>query len=47
MFIEAFHDACESLQRAHPDYVITDAAMINRILAKCEAGYQESGTEPI
>ena len=40
MFIEAFHDACESLQRPHPDYVVPDAAMINRILAKCNAGYQ-------
>ena len=26
MFIEAFHDACESLQRPHPDYVVPDAS---------------------
>lgn len=47
MFIEAFHDACESLQRAHPDYVAPDVAMINRILAKCEAGFQIHGRDLI
>lgn len=40
MFIEAFYDACESLQRAHPGYAIPDANMINRALAKHSAGYQ-------
>jgi hypothetical protein len=40
MFIEAFYDACESLQRAHPDYVVPDVGMINRALAKHNAGYQ-------
>lgn len=40
MFIEAFYDACESLQRAHPDYAVPDADMINRALAKHNAGYQ-------
>jgi hypothetical protein len=47
MFIEAFHDACESLQRAHPDYVVPDVAMINRILAKCDAGFQIHGRDLI
>lgn len=47
MFIEAFHDACESLQRAHPDYVAPDVAMINRMLAKCEAGFQIHGRDLI
>jgi hypothetical protein len=40
LFIEAFYDACESLQSAHPDYAVPDVAMINRILAKFDAGYQ-------
>ena len=40
MFIEAFYDACESLQRAHSDYAVPDVQMINRVLAKCNAGYQ-------
>jgi hypothetical protein len=40
MFIEAFYDACESLQRAHPDYAVPDVTMINRVLAKHNAGYQ-------
>lgn len=39
LFIEAFHDACESLQRAHPDYAVPDVALINRVLANCNAGY--------
>jgi hypothetical protein len=47
MFIEGFHDACESLQRAHPDYVVPDVAMINRILAKCDAGFQIHGRDLI
>lgn len=40
LFIEAFYDACESLQRANPDFAVPDVAMINRILAKCDAGFQ-------
>jgi hypothetical protein len=40
LFIEAFHDACEALQRAHPDYAVPDVAMINRVLANHDAGYQ-------
>jgi hypothetical protein len=40
LFIEAFCDACESLQQANPDYAVPDVAMINRILAKCDAGFQ-------
>jgi hypothetical protein len=43
MFIEAFHDACESLQQAHPDYGVPDVALINRVLAKCNAGFQIHG----
>jgi hypothetical protein len=40
LFIEAFYDACTSLQRANPDYVIPDVAVINRILANCDARFQ-------
>jgi len=40
LFIEAFYDACEGLSRAHPEYALPDLAMINRILAECNAGYQ-------
>lgn len=40
LFIEAFHDACEELQRAHPDYAVPDVAMINSVLANYDAGYQ-------
>jgi len=40
LFIEAFYDACESLQRAHADYAVPDVAMINRVLSTQNAGYQ-------
>lgn len=40
MFIEAFYDACQSLHHAHSDYAVPDVSMINRVLAKCNAGYQ-------
>ena len=40
LFIEAFYDACESLQRAHPDWALPDLDMINRILSTRNAGYQ-------
>jgi hypothetical protein len=37
MFIEAFYDACEAL---HPTITVPDVVMINRILSKCESGYE-------
>jgi hypothetical protein len=40
LFIEAFYDACEALQRTHPDYAVPDVAIINRLLASHDAGYQ-------
>jgi len=40
LFIEAFYDACEALQRAHPDYAVPDVALINRVLSSHNAGYQ-------
>ena len=40
LFIEAFYDACEALQRAHPDYAIPDVALINRALSSHNVGYQ-------
>src|SRR5688572_27840993 len=42
MFIEAFYDACECLQRAHPDYAIPDVSIINRVLANCNAAIRFS-----
>ena len=40
LFIEAFYDACEALQRSHPDYAVPDVSMINRVLSNHNAGYQ-------
>jgi hypothetical protein len=40
LFIEAFYDACETLQRAHPDYAVPDVALINRVLSNHNAGFQ-------
>jgi hypothetical protein len=40
LFIEAFYDACESLQHAHPDYAVPDVPFINRILSSRNAGYR-------
>ncbi len=40
LFVEAFYDACESLSRAHPEHGLPDLAMINRVLAIHNAGYQ-------
>jgi hypothetical protein len=39
LFIEAFYDACASLQKKQPDFVVPDAAMINLVLARHNAGY--------
>lgn len=39
LFIEAFYDACQSLQRSHPDYAVPDVSMINRALSNHNAGY--------
>jgi len=40
LFIEAFYDACEALQRSHPDYAFPDVSMTNRVLSHHNAGYQ-------
>jgi len=40
LFIEAFYDACEALQRAHPHYVVPDVDLINRALSNHNGGYQ-------
>jgi hypothetical protein len=40
LFIEAFYDACDALQRSHAEYAVLDTAMINRVLAKYNAGYR-------
>jgi len=40
LFIEAFYDACEALQRSHPDYAVPDVSMINRVLSNHNAGYR-------
>jgi len=40
LFIEAFYDACEALQRVHPDYAVPDVSLINGILSTHCAGYQ-------
>ncbi|MGE0034835.1 MAG: hypothetical protein AB7S93_04305 [Xanthobacteraceae bacterium] len=40
LFIEALFDAGESLQRAHPQFVIPDPPSINLILAKHNTGYE-------
>ncbi len=40
LFIEAFYDACESLQRGNPDYAVPDVSLINGILSTHGAGYQ-------
>lgn len=40
LFIEAFWNACEQLQRGHPEMAMPDAARINRILSDAGAGYQ-------
>lgn len=40
LFIEAFVDACESLQQRFPDFGVPDVNRINRILAEKSSGYQ-------
>jgi len=40
LFIEAFYDACETLHHTHPDHAVPDVAVINRVLANHNAGYQ-------
>ena len=39
LFIEAFFDACDALQKRCPDIVVPDATRINRVLATHETGY--------
>jgi hypothetical protein len=39
LFIEAFYDACEALQRTHQDYAVPDVDLINRVLSNHNAGY--------
>jgi hypothetical protein len=40
LFIEAFYEGCVSLGTANPDIFVPDAAMINRVLAEHDAGYE-------
>jgi hypothetical protein len=40
LFIEAFYEGCTSLSTANPDIVVPDVAMINRVLAEHDAGYE-------
>jgi hypothetical protein len=40
LFIEAFYEGCVSLSTANPDIVVPDVAMINRVLAEHDAGYE-------
>lgn len=40
LFIEAFYDACETLHRAHPDYVVPDVSLINHVLSNRNTGFQ-------
>jgi hypothetical protein len=40
MFIEAFYDAGNSMQRKNPQFVVPEVASINHILAKHGAGYE-------
>jgi hypothetical protein len=39
LFIEAFYDACEALQRNNPEIAVPDVARMNRILGEHEIGY--------
>lgn len=39
LFIEAFYDACMTLQTAHPEIFVPDTTMINNVLAEHGAGY--------
>lgn len=39
LFIEAFYDACEALQRNYPEIAVPDVTRINRILGEHEVGY--------
>ena len=40
MFIEAFYDACEKLERRHPEMEMPGVVRINRILSEAGAGFQ-------
>ena len=40
LFIEAFHCACEELERSDPDIEMPGVGRINRILTKFDAGFQ-------
>jgi len=40
LFIEAFFDACEALQRMNPEIAVPNVARMNRVLAECQAGYK-------
>lgn len=43
LFIEAFHDACQTLQKNYPDVAIPDWSWINRMLAENGAGFEIQG----
>ena len=40
LFIEAFYDACAAIPEAYPHIGVPDVAMMNRVLAENDAGYQ-------
>lgn len=40
LFLEAFHDACDSLQQCKEEYYVPDSAMINAVCAKHQIGYE-------
>lgn len=40
LFIEAFHDACESLRQCNEEYYAPDSAMINAVCTKHQIGYE-------
>jgi hypothetical protein len=40
LFIEAFYDACMSLQKKYPEFAVPDVSRMNRVLAEQAAGYE-------
>ena len=40
LFIEAFYDACETLQANHPEFALPDVGWMNRTLSDNGAGYE-------
>jgi hypothetical protein len=40
LFLEAFHDACDSLRQRDEQYYVPDSAMLNTVCAKHQIGYE-------